>query len=113
MKMNKQMVKWNSTVLTNETGIKTIKTIVSDATFAGCLLTHAAHMIHGMHQMREFVDDLILSITTSGSMREIDFENAKLMEFLDAYDSFQEGTQDLTASILGCEYGEEEKESEE
>jgi hypothetical protein len=108
-----ETVRWTSTVLSQDNIVKTTRQMTCDTHYAGCLLTQAAHMIHGMHQMREFVDDLINAIVDGGSMREIDYENAKLMELLESYDRFQENTRDLTEHILGCPYGEETEESEE
>lgn len=106
-------VVWKSKVLDNATDSITTRQMSCDTHYAGRLLTHSAQIIHGMHQMRDFVDDLIMAITDGGSMREIDFENAKLMEFLDAFDTFQEKTRDLSENILGYSYGKEEEESEE
>lgn len=106
-------VMWKSKVLDNATDSKITREMSCDEHYAGQLLTHAAQMIHGMHQMRDFVDELIIAIVEGGSMREIDFENSRLMEFLDAFDAFQENTRDLSEDILGYSYGEETEEGEE
>lgn len=106
-------VVWKSKVLDNTNNSITTRQMSCDTHYAGRLLTHSAQMIHGMHQMRDFVDALINAIVDGESMREIDFENAKLMEFLYAFDVFQENTWDLSENILGYSYGEEEEEGEE